>query len=715
MLPPPSSSAPEADTDSTAELPILDAAANSTSATLVTAPPPAAEEPHTRTDTWVLPQPGGAGGEQRRDLEAQLQSLTTTVHALTEQLREAREVLAGKNARLLQVEKARDEAQAAHAAAEQRNAALEAAASSAATAPAAQGEHLASERLAAERRIAELTADLAQQQNAFTTQAAQLAASERQLVSLNAELQAARAARGAELEQARGALAEAERRAQQAATQLDTLQAQALATQERSEGLQRSLQQLQGEQQSQHGHAPQPQQAATARGAAPGERLLLELEESRAQAARYFEALQSLEGRRRIAEELLSDLHHEGAAREDQMARVRGELTARERALREREMQLGEHAARLASLEQQLTSLNGALTHRDAQLRDAQREREGLQQSVARLQGEVASSEERRQALEAQLLQQQTSAAQQLAELNALRGHNQELHGSLESARSATAAAGAESAAHDAVLLRERERARQAEETLSSERQRVGELEGELATLRGEMEDWGGVLRSAQGHVASIEAAEKRARALEAELAQQRELTRNLQSQSESHSARVRELQGELQTASASVERLEAQMRERGVRLEDLARAPRHGPHETRHVLTDTAANPSLREAARAFADGADAEDAPLHADGNARLLIYSDGGREVVHVLGRKTSIGRTPDNDLQLDTKFVSRHHAVILAGPESTIIEDLNSTNGVLVNGRRVTRQALQQGDQIAIGRAHYRYELRRADRR
>ena len=85
MLPPPRSSAPEADTDSTAELPILDAAASSASATLVTAPPLSAEEHHTRTDTWVLQQPGGAGGEQRRDLEAQVQSLTTTVHALTDQ------------------------------------------------------------------------------------------------------------------------------------------------------------------------------------------------------------------------------------------------------------------------------------------------------------------------------------------------------------------------------------------------------------------------------------------------------------------------------------------------------------------------------------------------------------------------------------------------------------------------------------------------------
>ena len=84
-----------------------------------------------------------------------------------------------------------------------------------------------------------------------------------------------------------------------------------------------------------------------------------------------------------------------------------------------------------------------------------------------------------------------------------------------------------------------------------------------------------------------------------------------------------------------------------------------------------------------------------------------------MVHVLGRKTSVGRTPDNDLQIDAKFISRHHAVILAGPAQTIIEDLNSTNGVQVNGRRVTRQALEDGDTVAIGRQQYRFVVRRKD--
>jgi general secretion pathway protein A len=81
------------------------------------------------------------------------------------------------------------------------------------------------------------------------------------------------------------------------------------------------------------------------------------------------------------------------------------------------------------------------------------------------------------------------------------------------------------------------------------------------------------------------------------------------------------------------------------------------------------------------------------------------------VHVLGRKTSIGRTPDNDMQIDAKYVSRHHAVILAGPAQTIIEDLNSTNGVLVNARRITRHTLRDGDQVAIGRTVYRFAVRK----
>lgn len=96
--------------------------------------------------------------------------------------------------------------------------------------------------------------------------------------------------------------------------------------------------------------------------------------------------------------------------------------------------------------------------------------------------------------------------------------------------------------------------------------------------------------------------------------------------------------------------------------------------------------------------------------EGPARVLIRTDGNTDFVHVLGRRTRIGRGHDNELVLDTKHVSRYHAVLLAGPAHTSIEDLNSTNGVFVNGKRVTRQVLKDGDRVTIGRTQFRYTVR-----
>jgi hypothetical protein len=96
-------------------------------------------------------------------------------------------------------------------------------------------------------------------------------------------------------------------------------------------------------------------------------------------------------------------------------------------------------------------------------------------------------------------------------------------------------------------------------------------------------------------------------------------------------------------------------------------------------------------------------------ADWSAEL-IRIDGERPVTYVLSRRTRIGRATGCELQIDSGSVSRHHALVLVGPRETIIEDLNSTNGVLVNGRKVTRQTLSDGDAITIGETQFRYLAR-----
>jgi hypothetical protein len=68
---------------------------------------------------------------------------------------------------------------------------------------------------------------------------------------------------------------------------------------------------------------------------------------------------------------------------------------------------------------------------------------------------------------------------------------------------------------------------------------------------------------------------------------------------------------------------------------------------------------------------------------------------------------IGRTPDNDLQIDSKFISRHHAQIITSMHSSVIEDLNSTNGIYLRSKRVRRRVLNDGDVIQIGQHEIMY--------
>lgn len=64
--------------------------------------------------------------------------------------------------------------------------------------------------------------------------------------------------------------------------------------------------------------------------------------------------------------------------------------------------------------------------------------------------------------------------------------------------------------------------------------------------------------------------------------------------------------------------------------------------------------------------------------------------------------SIGRLPDNLVQIDNLAVSGHHARIFWDADHYVIEDNNSLNGTYVNRQRVNRAVLKDGDQILIGK-------------
>ena len=91
-----------------------------------------------------------------------------------------------------------------------------------------------------------------------------------------------------------------------------------------------------------------------------------------------------------------------------------------------------------------------------------------------------------------------------------------------------------------------------------------------------------------------------------------------------------------------------------------------------------------------------------------ARVLLATEGRTVIERELkpGRMV-IGRTPDNDLQIDSKFISRHHCQIVTQADSCVIEDLNSTNGIYVQSKRVRRYNLNDGDVVQVGQHEIMY--------
>jgi len=76
------------------------------------------------------------------------------------------------------------------------------------------------------------------------------------------------------------------------------------------------------------------------------------------------------------------------------------------------------------------------------------------------------------------------------------------------------------------------------------------------------------------------------------------------------------------------------------------------------------------------------------------------------------ETIIGRNPTTDITLLDENISREHSIVIRDPETGTysIEDLQSTNGTKVNGKRVRSADLANGDEIEIGHTRFKFTLR-----
>ncbi len=91
-----------------------------------------------------------------------------------------------------------------------------------------------------------------------------------------------------------------------------------------------------------------------------------------------------------------------------------------------------------------------------------------------------------------------------------------------------------------------------------------------------------------------------------------------------------------------------------------------------------------------------------------AKLILSLDGQLIKEFTLSKeRTTIGRKPHNDIQIDNLAVSGEHAIIMTILNDSFLEDLGSTNGTLVNGQPVKKHFLQSADTIEIGKYKLKY--------
>jgi pSer/pThr/pTyr-binding forkhead associated (FHA) protein len=86
-----------------------------------------------------------------------------------------------------------------------------------------------------------------------------------------------------------------------------------------------------------------------------------------------------------------------------------------------------------------------------------------------------------------------------------------------------------------------------------------------------------------------------------------------------------------------------------------------------------------------------------------AKLILSMDGlVLKEIPLTKERTTIGRKPHNDIQIDNLAVSGEHAVIVTILNDSFLEDLGSTNGTVVNGGAVKKHFLQNNDVIELGK-------------
>lgn len=83
-------------------------------------------------------------------------------------------------------------------------------------------------------------------------------------------------------------------------------------------------------------------------------------------------------------------------------------------------------------------------------------------------------------------------------------------------------------------------------------------------------------------------------------------------------------------------------------------------------------------------------------------LLQYEGAVIKEIPITKEDITVGRKPDNDIVIDNPTISGHHCKITQVGDNFYVEDLNSSNGVFVNAKKIMKSGLKNNDVIGVAK-------------
>ncbi|MBS0612286.1 MAG: FHA domain-containing protein [Proteobacteria bacterium] len=433
------------------------------------------------------------------------------------------------------------------------------------------------------------------------------------------------------------------------------------------------------------------------------------------QSTEFLENLRSQEWRRHHGESLFREMDSRLAAVQTESEKFAAQAGALSSQLAEAQAQSEAQVRSICALESSLAKSEDTVRRQEAALQSVEQTRQNqireLEQSRQHLARELEQSRARLSQTEQQLQ----------AALAAAEAQRQQAQASAEQERDRWSA---EIATRDRSLQEERESRAQLQTQVDS-------LQAAQAEHLARIADIDQMLSGAQQQKKlDDETLQQQAASLDAartELAAQHDRVNLLEGELGSASAQLNEVRRPIEEAEAEIRQLRVELEGKSRDIEQSREEVKHlqnqlerskGALEEREFLIrrlERSANTSAQVLGRLQSSIERLGTAPVVAPPEpppvaapfAPTLIRIDNGLATTYALGQRTRVGRSPESEIRIESSSVSRHHALIITSPRHIIIEDLNSTNGVAINGRKVSRHRLKDGDVIVIGDAQFKF--------